>query len=265
MITVVMSAYKWRDEMLDAVRSVLQQTFTDFEFIIGTHDQRVWEYLNDSIEDERVKVFTLPECNLYESLNVLIRQASGDYVAIIHDDDYYLPEFLESLLSHFDGDPRRYTFVSSGFIREDKDGTRVLSRGTHPLSTLHHSTLYSVPYLDKLLARDGFVFNSQWELASDTNFMHRLLTLGPAKHSGRWLYVYRTWTSSYKPLYRRFQNFLEGIEAAKSVGFRWPFMVLVRNFAFMWLQAAHYAGISWKSLGLERIRRWIERWDMVYK
>ncbi len=263
MISVVMSAYAWRDEIPVAVDSVLSQTFTDFELVIGTRDQRVWDYLKD--KDPRILLLTLPECNLYESLNILFNAVHGEYVTVLHDDDYYLPTFLQTLHDAFDGDPKRYTWVASGFIREDRDGTRVRSVGTHPLATLHHSALYSRYYLNKLKNRDGFVFDPRWELSSDTNFMHRLLSLGPAKHSGQWLYVYRTWTSSYKPLYSRFQNFLEGVEAAKSVGFHWSFSVLLRNFAFTFMQAAHYAGISWKGLGLERARRWVERWDMTYK
>ena len=260
-----MSVYKWRNGLPGAVRSVLQQTHSDFEFLIGTTDPMTEQYLGETVQDDRVSIRRMPVTKLYERMNVLFGMARGDYIAIIHDDDYYLPTFLETLLTEFRGDPMRYAFVSSGFIREDKDGTLAPSKGTHPLATLHHSVLYSRPYIDLLRKRDGHVWDERWEMASETDFMHRISSMGPSKHCGQWLYVYRTYTSAYSPFYRRFQNFIEGIEVAKKNGFRWPYTVLVRNFIFMFMQTAHYAGISWKGLGLEKVRAHIERWDVSYK
>lgn len=267
LVSVVMSAYKWRDQMPQAVESVLGQTFGDIEFLVAVMDDRCGEYLRGVAErDPRVSLFPTRECTLFEALNALFYMAQGTYIAVIHDDDYYLPTFLEALLSDFGCDSLRYTFVSSGFVREDRDGTRARSPGGNdPLATLHHSVLYSRFYIDRLRRRDGFVFDLRWQMAADTDFMHRLLSLGPAKHHDDWLYVYRTWTTLYRPFYRRFQYFIEGVEVARANGFRWTLPVLVRNFVFMFMQGAHYAGISWRGLGLDRIRRRVEEWDIAYK
>ena len=259
-----MSVPVWRDTLPQAVESVLTQTHSDLEFIIGTHDERIFKYVSH-ISDRRVLVVYWPQKLLLpDAINSLFSRATGDYIAIIHDDDYYLPTFLEALLAHFGGDSKRYAFVSSGFIREDKDGTRVRSTGTHPLACLHHSVLYSHHYIDLLEGIDGIAWDNRWEMSSDTDFMYRLLELGPGKHHNDWLYIYRTYTSLYRPLYHRFQYFLEGIEVAKRHRLEMSLVVILRNFAFMFMQAAHYAGISWKSLGLDRIRKRVEQWDTVY-
>ena len=97
-ISVIMATYNTGIPMLkEAVDSILNQTFSDFEFIIiddgSTNDSG--EYLR-SLSDKRVKIIWSPENNgITKSLNIGLREAKGKYIARMDADDVSLPTRFE--------------------------------------------------------------------------------------------------------------------------------------------------------------------------
>lgn len=91
-----MSIYNGERYVREAVESVLQQTYTDFEFIIiddGSRD-RTWELLS-SFDDPRIRlVCNEKNIGLTQSLNKGIQMSRGDYIARQDGDDISTPERL---------------------------------------------------------------------------------------------------------------------------------------------------------------------------
>lgn len=81
-----------------AVESLFAQTFNDWELVIveGNSDDGTFE-LSDKFarEDPRVKTHHENEW-IYESLNIGISRASGDYITFLNSDDLLLPEALST-------------------------------------------------------------------------------------------------------------------------------------------------------------------------
>lgn len=95
--SVVMPAYNRRKLIRDAVRSVLDQTFTDFELIVvddGSTDGTV-DVLSD-ISDKRLTVLTQHNAGPGAARNKGIGVAQGTYVAFLDSDDLYMPWTLET-------------------------------------------------------------------------------------------------------------------------------------------------------------------------
>ena len=97
-ISVIMSVYNQKKpEQLDAaIQSVLQQTYTDFEFIIYNDgsDAEVSAHLQKYIKvDKRIRLIE-DEVNrgLAYSLNACIDVAEGKYLARMDDDDICDPD-----------------------------------------------------------------------------------------------------------------------------------------------------------------------------
>lgn len=92
-ISVIMSIYnqKNRAHLEEAVMSILEQSFTDFEFIIydDGSDRETAEYLHKYEKlDERVTLISNPvNHGLAYSLNTCIDVARGKYLARMDDDD----------------------------------------------------------------------------------------------------------------------------------------------------------------------------------
>lgn len=107
-ISVVMPVYNTPVSILsDAVRSILSQTFRDFEFIIiddgSTNDSIV--YLQ-SLRDERIRLIRNPKnIGVTKSLNVGLQTAKGKYIARMDSDDIALPIRFQRQFSFMEDHP----------------------------------------------------------------------------------------------------------------------------------------------------------------
>lgn len=96
-ISVLMSVYNEEEYLSEAIDSILQQTFTNFEFLIiddGSQDRS--ESIIASYIDDRIRlVRNKKNIGLTKSLNVGLKLANGKYIARMDADDISLPERLE--------------------------------------------------------------------------------------------------------------------------------------------------------------------------
>ena len=104
-VSVVMATYNTEISMLrEAVESILNQTFHDFEFLIvddgSTNDSG--DYLR-SIQDKRVRIiWNVQNMGVTKSLNVGLKQAKGRYIARMDADDVSFPTRLEKQFSYME-------------------------------------------------------------------------------------------------------------------------------------------------------------------
>lgn len=96
-ISVIMPVYNTKEKFLrEAVESILNQTFTDFEFIIiNDGSDSITEDIILSYKDLRIK-YLKNEQNLgiVQSLNKALKSASGKYIARMDADDISMPHRL---------------------------------------------------------------------------------------------------------------------------------------------------------------------------
>ena len=125
-VSVVMSVYNGERHLRDAVESVLNQTFRDFEFIIvddGSTD-RTWEILK-SYEDPRIVLARNREnIGLTKSLNKGLQMAKGQYIARQDADDISLPERLAKQVEFLESNGE-VGLLSCSFVEIDDEGRSV--------------------------------------------------------------------------------------------------------------------------------------------
>ncbi len=98
-VTVLMSVFNGSAHLGSAVESILNQSFTDFEFLII--DDGSTEPVCDRIRnfgDDRIRLVTHENRGLTRSLNRGLALAEAEYVARMDADDLSLPDRLESQL-----------------------------------------------------------------------------------------------------------------------------------------------------------------------
>lgn len=96
LISVVMSVYNGENYIREAIDSVLNQTFPNFEFIIvddGSTDSTL-EVIN-SYNDNRIKILTQSNQGQAVARNNAIKKSRGKYIAILDADDISLSRRLE--------------------------------------------------------------------------------------------------------------------------------------------------------------------------
>lgn len=104
-ITVIIPAYNMEATVEKSIRSVLDQTFKDFELILiddGSTDATPAILDSFSPLDGRVRVIHQQNKGLSESRNVGVRNARGEYLSWLDADDWMEPEALEKLIGAID-------------------------------------------------------------------------------------------------------------------------------------------------------------------
>ncbi len=104
-VSVLMPVYNVKEEYLrESIKSILNQTFTDFEFIIlDDCSTTEIESIVSSFNDTRIK-FYRNETNLgiANSRNRLMELATGEYAALMDNDDISLPQRLQKQVEFLD-------------------------------------------------------------------------------------------------------------------------------------------------------------------
>jgi glycosyltransferase involved in cell wall biosynthesis len=103
-LSVIMSVYNGDKYLREAIESILDQNFTNFEFIIvndGSTDNSLG--IVQSYDDKRIRILN-NEANigLTKSLNTALKQAKGKYIARQDADDISLPNRFEEQMKYFD-------------------------------------------------------------------------------------------------------------------------------------------------------------------
>ncbi len=105
-VSVLMSAYNNAEYLEQAVRSILHQSYSDFELIItddhsSDNTAQIIERL--ASEDSRIRVQKNDNnLGLAQSLNNMINLAQGEYIARMDDDDIALPLRFERQVALLD-------------------------------------------------------------------------------------------------------------------------------------------------------------------
>lgn len=100
LVSVIMSVFNENPEFLiEAIHSILAQTYTNFEFIIidDGSDEECKRILHDfSLFDSRIRIITnISNIGLTKSLNKGIEVSQGKYIARMDSDDFSLPMRIE--------------------------------------------------------------------------------------------------------------------------------------------------------------------------
>jgi len=130
-----MPAYNAQDYIADAINSVVQQTFTDFELLIvnnGSTDNT--ESIINSFSDPRIKVVNQPEKGIAIALNTGLQHAQSDYIARFDADDICYPQRLEEQYNFMISHPE-YIICGSACDYMDMHGNYIFTY--HPPGYTH--------------------------------------------------------------------------------------------------------------------------------
>lgn len=127
MVTIIIPTYKRSDYLGRAIRSVLAQTYQDFEIIVvddndsdsiyrEKNEKLMKKYLNNS----KIK-YIKHEKNMNGAVarNTAIKVAKGDYITFLDDDDFFLKDRLKIIVEEMKKNPKYNGAYTSG-IRLDQ-------------------------------------------------------------------------------------------------------------------------------------------------
>ena len=98
LISVCMPVFNAEQFVAEAVESILTQTLQDFEFLIiddGSSDGTPAILTKYAKKDQRIRLSIRSNKGVVSTLNELVDQACGEFIARMDSDDISLPERLE--------------------------------------------------------------------------------------------------------------------------------------------------------------------------
>lgn len=102
-VSVLMGVYNGEKYLREAIDSILNQTFKDFEFIIiddGSTDNT--SNIIKSYNDPRIILFKQNNSGCYKALNLGLKHAKGKYIAIMDSDDISHNERFEKQFEYLE-------------------------------------------------------------------------------------------------------------------------------------------------------------------
>jgi len=131
LVTVILPVYNGEKTLKETLESLLQQTFADFELLVGIDGSKDGsKNIAETFNDERIQIFeNLVNIGLGPNVNKLISLAnsSSKYIAMAEQDDVYVPERLEWQLEVMSNHPE--VGLVSGIAEFMGDGGTVLFPG----------------------------------------------------------------------------------------------------------------------------------------
>jgi glycosyltransferase involved in cell wall biosynthesis len=124
-VSVIIPAYNQDRYLSQAIESVLNQTYPDFELIViddGSTDNTA--IIAKNYDDQRVRYIYQENRGLSAARNTGIRYSNGQHITFLDSDDLFLPTKLQLLVTFFEENPQ-IGLVAGQAVPIDQQGTRI--------------------------------------------------------------------------------------------------------------------------------------------
>ncbi len=220
LISVVMPVYNGEKYLVEAVDSILNQTFTDFELIMiddGSTDGSLSILQQYGQLDLRVRIISRENKGLPTTLNELVDIARGKWIARMDQDDICMPNRLVSQIEFMHLNPTTAVLGSSANFME-KDGGVICTyvvptndaelRIVFPESPFIHP---SIMFSKEIFYKAGKYNEKMKWGGEDVTFFKRMSRLGKLQNLSEPLINYRLVPGSMSRKPSAFRNILTRI------------------------------------------------------
>lgn len=171
-ITIITVSYNSAGTIEKTIQSVIAQKFHDLEYIVidGGSMDGTMEVVRKYKDDISVYI-SEPDQGIYDAMNKGLSRASGDVVAFLNSDDWYLPNVLDRVEGYFGSDS---VDIVSGGIYVCRGGECVKAPRSKLMGeniffdiVCPHPALFVKRKLFDLLGN----FDTSYEIAADTKWI----------------------------------------------------------------------------------------------
>jgi FkbM family methyltransferase len=131
LVSVIVPTYNRPDMLAEALKSILKQTFQDFEIVVVNDAGMSVEDVVSKLNTEKKIAYVSHAGNrgLAAARNTGIRVARGKYIALLDDDDLFYPNHLETAMVHVSEEtPVIYTDATRVTYERDGDSYKFVGK-----------------------------------------------------------------------------------------------------------------------------------------
>lgn len=201
MVSVVLSVKDGARYLTETIESILNQTYTDFEFIIindGSSDQTL--EIIESFTDERITVLSHQVAKgISTAVNAGLNIAQGKYIARMDGDDLALPERLAKQVAHMEANPRCVALGCSYHLMDEHSHIYRKAYSNFTDDECRFMLMFNYPFCNPslMMRRDVLEahkirYNPEMIVAEDHDLLIRLAEFGTIECLKDYVFVYRT-------------------------------------------------------------------------
>ena len=181
-VTIITVCYNRKATIEKAIKSVLNQTHKDIEYIII--DGNSTDGTKEIIESYRDRISTYisePDKGMYDAINKGLKLATGDAIGFMHsDDEFYDDTVVASVVQRFDSDVNIDGVYGDGvYVSNDQEERLIRDRigGNFSIKKIKEGwlPLHPTVYLKKATIDKYGLYSLDFKIASDTEFLIRYL------------------------------------------------------------------------------------------
>jgi len=183
LVSIIMNCFNGQNFLKEAINSVLSQTYQNWELIFW--DNQSVDQSKDvfkSFSDHRLKYFYAPKHTLlYEARNFAFKKASGEFVAFLDVDDWWISEKLEKQIPLFSDPEVGLVCGNFSVVNEINNYTKISWKGQKPTGWVLNELLgdYFVGLLTTIIRRTAFdsldsPFESNYHIIGDFDLTIRV-------------------------------------------------------------------------------------------
>src|SRR3989338_9457855 len=181
-VSVVIPTHNRSNLLERAILSVLAQTFQDFEIVVvsdGQNDQN--KIIIGKFQDPKIQYFE-PAFNkgAPAARNTGIKNASGEFIAFLDDDDEWVPHKIAMKMAQFESTPRDVGFCCSAVenVYPNRKRTTTVPSGIadyHQLALSYFKSLLTVTLIiKKYVFEEVGMFDEQFPSHQEADLMIRV-------------------------------------------------------------------------------------------
>ena len=186
-ISVIMSVYNSGKYLSEAIESILNQTYSNIEFIIindGSKDNSLNIIKEYQSKDSRIVLIDQENKGLTKSLNIGIKVAKGNYIARQDSDDISLPDRFSKFINFLRKNKKIDLYSTPSYTIDEKNTINgvipnFFRRNGFDQQSLNYynSMIHGTLIADSNLLRK-FLYNEDFRLSQDFELYHRLMSSG---------------------------------------------------------------------------------------
>lgn len=196
-VSVFVPAYNCQDFIEEALFSILNQSYTDFEILVtddGGTDNTAEIVLDLAKTDSRIRFFPKTNGGIGSACNHLLSFAKGEYALQLDGDDVLAPDTIEKMVDVLDNAPIGFVYGDAYLVDRDLkfkqrsyswsnyDRQKMIDGGMH----IHPPRMFRMRDFNRTLKYD-----EELENAVDFDFFLKLAEVTDGYHLQRGFYLYR--------------------------------------------------------------------------
>lgn len=205
LITVITAVYNGASYIEETINSILQQTISDFEYIIiddASTDNSI--ELIEKFHDPRIKLIKNSiNLRLVATRNIGLAKARGKYIALIDHDDVAFPNRFEEQFQIMNCDPDLVMVASyAEEIGSHGNFNKVRGKFSGSSAELKARLIFRNPFVNstiffKNFFAEEFRYEYEFPLSEDYDFITRISKKGSLYLIPRALLAYRVHSNNY--------------------------------------------------------------------